>query len=90
MTDPYRLGGRMTDPSERNSYGLTWDEEKALHAEMLLAANREANEERERANKAVQAALAGYRWWGFSNILSTLRLWVAAWRFARNLKRAGR
>jgi hypothetical protein len=71
-------GFQMSD--ERNSRGLTWDEEKAIHAELIAARDAEAEKERTRANAAVQAALSSYRWWGWTNIVNTVRLFIQRWR----------
>lgn len=66
----------MASEMERNSRGLTWEEEKSLHLELLATMDAEVAKERERAYAAVQAALATYRWWGWTNILNTIRLWI--------------
>ncbi len=66
--------------------GLTWEEEKALHTEMLATRDAEAERERQRAYQAVQAALATYRWWGWTNIVNAIRLRIQAWRFKRFAK----
>jgi len=33
-----------------------------------------------RANREVQNALTTYRWWGWTNIVNELRLFIQAWR----------
>lgn len=60
-----------------------WAEEKAIHAEYV--ARREAFEAQERADAyaAVNAVLASYRWWGWTNIVNTIRLAIQAWRLRR-------
>ncbi len=60
--------------------GLTWEEEKAIHTELLARRDAEAERERAAANAAVQAALASYRWWGFTNLLNMFRLWLQSLR----------
>ncbi len=59
---------------------LTWEEEKAIHSELLAARAREEAIERAQAYAAVSAALASYRWWGWTNIVNTIRIWIQSWR----------
>ncbi len=73
----------MTRPSNQ----LSWDEEKSIHSE--LAALKAAHEWRERqeAYEAVSQAVMQYRWYGWSNILSTFRLLkqrIRWWWWTRN------
>ncbi len=67
--------------------GLTWEEEKAIHTELVARRDALAEQERQAAYAAVTAALAAYRWWHLGNILNTIRMWRARRRFVRNLKR---
>ncbi len=62
---------------------LTWEEEKAIHTELLAARAAEEAKERARAYAAVSAALASYRWWGWTNIVNTFRLFIQRCRRAR-------
>ncbi len=71
------MEGRVS-PGGRD--GLTWEEEKAIHTELLARRDAEAERERAAANAAVQAALASYRWWGFTNLLNMFRLWLQSLR----------
>jgi putative methionine-R-sulfoxide reductase with GAF domain len=59
---------------------------KAEMAEYM--ARREAfhAEQRALAEVAVTKALRSYRWWGITNILNTIRLWLTARRFAKELQ----
>lgn len=68
------MEGRVTDNA------LTWEEEKALHAELLAARDAEAERERQRAYAAVSSALATYRWWGWTNIVNSIRIWMQSFR----------
>ncbi len=65
---------------------LTWEEEKALHTELTAARDALAEQERQRAYAAVSAALSSYRWWGWTNIINTIRCAIQAWRQRRALK----
>ncbi len=49
---------------------------------------RDAFHEQQRAlaNEAVSKALTGYRWWGWTNIINTLRLAIQAWRQRREAR----
>ncbi len=60
---------------------------QAGKAEMAVyLARREAfhAEQRALAETAVAKALASYRWWGWQNIVNTIRLAIQAWRWRRN------
>lgn len=59
---------------------VSWEEEKAIHAELLAARDAEAERERQAAYAAVTKALASYRWWGWTNIVNTVRIWLQSLR----------
>lgn len=42
--------------------------------------------ERADACLAVSRAISSYRWWGFTNIINTIRIAIQAWRFRRAKK----
>ena len=63
-----------------------WLIEKAAFAEYVKRRDAFAAEERAAANAAVQRALSSYRWWGWTNIVNTVRLAIQAWRLRRNAK----
>ena len=66
------------------------DEWQANRADLAAYhARREAfeQEERARAMDHVGHVLASYRWWGLTNILNTVRLWMQAWRLRREESR---
>ena len=44
--------------------------------EIRLKASEKADKEREVAYLAVSKALATYRWWGFTNIVHTVRICI--------------
>ncbi len=60
--------------------GLTWEEEKAIHTELVARRDAQAEQERQAAYAAVSAALAGYRWYSWTNIVNTFRIWLQSWR----------
>lgn len=66
--------------SAGNKNLLTWEEEKAIQAELGAKYEAEAEVERRLAYAAVQRALTSYRWWGITNILNSIRIWVQSWR----------
>lgn len=41
---------------------------------------------RELANEAVKAALAKHRWWGFTSLLSSFRIWLTGVKFRLGMK----
>ncbi len=71
------MEGRVS-PGGRDT--LTYEEEKAIHTELLVARDALAEAERQAAYKAVSAALASYRWWSLTNIVNTVRIWIQSWR----------
>lgn len=66
--------------SDQQAEEERWQTEKAEMA--VYQARREAfaMQERTDAQAAVARALASYRWWGWTNIVNTLRLKIQAWR----------
>ncbi len=70
------MEGRMNGMAPGGRAGLTYEEEKALHTELVARRDALAEQERQAAYAAVSAALAAYRWWGLTNIINTLRIWV--------------
>ncbi len=72
--------GMTVRRSDGTRQSLTWEEEKAIHSELLAARRSEEALERARAYAAVSAALATYRWWGWTNIVNTVRLAIQRWR----------
>lgn len=63
-----------------------WAEEKELYLEYQRRREAFALQERADAQAAVAKALAGYRWWGWTNIVNTIRLAIQAWRLRRAKK----
>ncbi len=70
--------------ADRHAEDERWAEEKAAMAEYQARREAFAKEEREAANRAVSKALASYRWWGWTNIVNTVRLKIQAWRLRGN------
>lgn len=66
----------MTEQTESQR----WATEKEAMREFVERREAFLLQERAEANAAVKAALASYRWWGFTNIVNTLRLKVQAFR----------
>ncbi len=60
--------------------GVTWEEEREIHNRLALRRKADESAERAAAYAAVQAALANYRWWGWTNIVNTVRIWIQSWR----------
>ncbi len=65
---------------------LTYEEERELRAVMLAREAAMAELERQAAYKAVAAALASYRAWGWTNIVNTVRLWIQSLRWTKSLR----
>ena len=51
--------------------------------EYLVSREAFRAERRALAEVAVTKALRSYRWWGWTNIVNTIRVAVASWRFKR-------
>lgn len=68
---------------------ISYEEEKELHHKLLAERDALAEQERQAAYTAVSAALSSYRWWGFSNIINSVRVFVQCWR-QRKLQRSAR
>jgi hypothetical protein len=53
------------------------------HAAALI---RLAEAERQAAYEAVSKAMATYRWWGFTSLLATFRIWLTGVKFRLGMK----
>lgn len=71
---------RTPEDEEIAAAQVRWEEEKAAMAEFIARREAQARLEREEAQKAVARALAGYRWWGWTNIVNTIRIWIQCFR----------
>lgn len=62
-----------------------WQREKAIMAEYQRRREEFAAQEREEAMRAVNKALSSYRWWGWTNIVNTVRIAIQQlrWRLRR-------
>ncbi len=57
-----------------------WFAEKEAQAEYARRRAEFQAQEVALANKVVGEVLANYRWWGLSNIVNTVRIWIQCWR----------
>ena len=76
----------LTDLVEQEKE-LRWQEEKAAMAEYIARREAFAAEERARAYEAVNKALATYRWYGWTNIVNTVRLFIQSVRWRLRAKK---
>jgi hypothetical protein len=56
------------------------------HFALRAAAEEQASRERQAAYEACKKALATYRWWGWSSILSSIRMWLTGVKFRLGMK----
>jgi hypothetical protein len=54
--------------------------------ELAAARQRQADAEREAAYAAVSKAMASYRWWGFTALLASFRIWLTQVKFRLGMK----
>lgn len=68
-----------------NDMGPYMTQEEVERCQAELAA-KWAEEERQEAYAAVSRAMASYRWWGFTSILCTIRMFITSMRLRLGMK----